>query len=549
MPLAFVTSFKLAAWTPKYLIVPLVAAAGVCVTPSVLRGRSRATARRPALLALLFAGWAALATLAAPDRNVALWGRYSTGTGLVFVLALVGAWMLGVSMRPAAAGLLERTLLAACVVSALVALVQQVTDLSSYGLALYQGRSAALYGNPVYLAELLAGGIWLAVCRLRRERPVGAALALLVLSAGMAVTGSRFGLALSVLAALLAWMRLARTRAATATLFIAVGLGLGTVLASSSPYGTSTTSVSRVEAAPASGLTPRLETWRAAATAVAARPLLGWGPSGFLAATSAHRTLKLAKAEGPDRLFADAHDMIIEYAVTTGLPGVALLAAWLAIAVRRSRNDALLGFAGFVVALTLLEPLHVGVTPLALLALGGAAAAGVEGERSPWVWRAVGAVAVTAALGAVVTLGLGFIRLRHAELDASPASARHAVALLPGWWQPAQTVGCLLSFADLSRPGGTPRGETIDWYATAARRDQQDPEPWTDLAGIERSAGDLNGASLALQHALTRDPWSQRALLGLARVDRQLGRVGEATSLERRAAMLGSSSTAIGGCQ
>ncbi|HWW53752.1 MAG TPA: O-antigen ligase family protein [Acidimicrobiales bacterium] len=549
LPVLFVTSFKIVAWTPKYLALPLIAAAGACVVPAVL---ARAQ-RRAALLALAFGAWAGLATLTAPDHNVAFWGRYSIGTGLVFVLALIGAWMLGAAMRPGTAGLIEQVLLVACLANAGVALLQQLTDLSSYGLALYAGRSAGLYGNPVYLAELLAGGLWLAVCRLGRDRPATGALAVLVIAAGVAVSGSRFGLALAVVAAAAAWLHLTRKRAALSAVLIAVGLLLGTLLGAASVSGGGTTSVARVEAAPASGVRPRLETWRAGLTAFGARPFLGWGPSGWLAATSPHRTLTLARNEGPDRLFADAHDIVFEYAVTTGFPGLALLLAWIVLATRRRWREPLLGFAFFVLALNLLEPMHVGVTPVAFLALGaaGVSAGPARAARAARAaWRAAGAVVTLAALAVSGVVGAGFAELRRGELDNRVAEARHGVELLPGWSQPVEVVACLETFADISKGTRGPGPRALAAFTTAAERDKADPAPWNDLGDARRSSGDLAGATSAYAHALRRDPWSVRAAIGLAAVDERLGRLDQAAALRRHAALVSAKSASLlTGCQ
>ena len=546
LPVVFVTSFKIVAWTPKYLALPLIAAGGACVVPAVLASAQR----RAALLALTFGAWAGAATLAAPDHNVAFWGRYSIGTGLVFVLALVGAWMLGAALRPGAIGLIEQVLLVACLANAAVAVLQNSTDLSSFGLATYAGRSAGLYGNPVYLAELLAGGLWLAVCRLERDRPARGALAVVVIATGVAASGSRYGLGLAVVAGALAWLRLSRRRAAMAGVLIAVGLGLGTLLGAASAGGTGTTSVARVEAAPASGVRPRLETWRAGLTAFGERPVLGWGPSGWLAATSPHRTLALARNEGPDRLFADAHDLVLEYAVTTGLPGLVLLLAWVAVATRRRWREPLLGFSLFVLALNLLEPMHVGVTPVAFLALGAAGVSAGPAHAARLAWRAAGALLTVAALGVSVAVGTGFYELRRGQLENRASEARRGVAALPGWSQPAEVVACLETFADISNGQRGPGPSALAWFTTAAQRDQSDPAPWNDLGDARRSAGDLAGATNAYTHALRRDPWSVRAAIGLAGVDERLGRGDEAAALRLHASLVtAKSASLLSGCQ
>src|SRR5205085_7024689 len=122
------------------------------------------------------------------------------------------------------------------------------------------------------------------------------------------------------------------------------------------------------------GVRPRVETWLSARHVLARHPFLGSGPGRFRAATSRYRTLRLVRAGGADRLFADGHNLAVEYAVTTGLPGLALLGVWLALAVRRAGwRPPLAGFALVVLAMHALEPQNVALTPLAFLALGAAA--------------------------------------------------------------------------------------------------------------------------------------------------------------------------------
>ena len=546
VPLLFINAFKLPSVDGRVAALPVLTGLGAVALPRVLRGPSRV----PALVGLAWAGWACLCAALAPNLTVAVWGRYGVGTGLLFVLAVLGCWVLGASVGAPAAPLVERALLVACLANAGVAVLQQFVDLSPYGLALYGGRSAGLFGNPVYLAELLVGGLWLALCRFDRPGPAAIGGTLL-LSGALAVSGSRFGLALAGVAVVALAARVGWRKAAAAAAVVAVGVALGTALPHLGLSGGGTTAVDRVSAAPASGVRPRLDTWRTGLSAVADRPLTGWGPNGFLAGTSSRRPKSVARSEGPDRLFADAHDVIVEEAVSTGVVGVGLFLWWLALmlgAVRRGAGRAppLAGFGWLCLALMLVEPLHVGTTPVALLALGAACSAasgerdrrGTRRPRRAITGAVVAGVLVIAVAGTVV-LATGLVQLRQADLSFRPAAAASAAGRLPRWGSDAATVAQLYQFAQLSSriPGAA--GQALTWRRRAAAWDPQDPQPWNCLGATLADAGNLSGAEAAFEHALSRNPWSQAALQGLAGVEGRLGHTALAAELRVRLSALG----------
>ncbi|CAA9234222.1 MAG: hypothetical protein AVDCRST_MAG50-1230, partial [uncultured Acidimicrobiales bacterium] len=55
LPTAFSPTLNVAFWTPKYVLLPLLAAVGLPRLPSLLRG---STTRKPAACALAFLAWA-----------------------------------------------------------------------------------------------------------------------------------------------------------------------------------------------------------------------------------------------------------------------------------------------------------------------------------------------------------------------------------------------------------------------------------------------------------------------------------------------------------
>src|SRR5204862_549599 len=95
-------------------------------------------------------------------------------------------------------------------------------------------------------------------------------------------------------------------------------------------------------------------------------PASSWEPSGLS-----------SPPPGPDRLYADAPNLVGEYAVTAGLRVLNALLAGLGLAIRRAAWSApRAGFSLFGVAWRRSEPQTVALTRLALLALASAASLG-----------------------------------------------------------------------------------------------------------------------------------------------------------------------------
>jgi hypothetical protein len=145
----------------------------------------------------------------------------------------------------------------------------------------------------------------------------------------------------------------------------------------------------------------------------------------------------------------------------------------------------------------------------------------------------LGAVAV--ATTAVLAVGLRDVR--RADLADDPAGARAAAALLPAWSEPAAQVARLDAFAAATGHRGA-GAQALRWWATAAHRDNADPAPWNDWGGALIVGADPAGAQVAFAHALQRDPWSLRALLGLARAAIDQGDPAAAARYRARANLL-----------
>ena len=85
-----------------------------------------------------------------------------------------------------------------------------------------------------------------------------------------------------------------------------------------------------------SGDVQRTALWREGLSAVADRPLTGYGPGAFVVADRLHGTAA-DKALHPWALASDAHSLPVELAATGGLLALALAVAWLAAGIWSSR--------------------------------------------------------------------------------------------------------------------------------------------------------------------------------------------------------------------
>ena len=509
LPVAFSPEVYHAFWAPKAAVCLLLIGPGLVALAHLVRRRDRA-----AMLAALFLGSAAVSTILSGSGAVGLTGAPNLGTGLGFVAAVVGAWALGVTSGEQRRRQIAMAFVAAAVVNAVVALLQ-ARDLVPIVLE-SPGRSFGLMGNPVYLGALVAAAAWVVARRVGREGRSFVWLGPLVLLAGAAqLSGGRSAVGLTVLAAVAAlrgagWRRGAALLAAVAVGFLVAPMWAG---------GGAVTGVGRsVGAEAGSQFGTRLGFWKIGAEAVAERPVLGWGPGRFEAATSPRSTV--AVSEGGVNVFKDAHNWVVEYGVTTGLVGLALLVGWLVVA-GRAASGPLAGVAALVGLFMLVEPQSVGLTPLALLALGASRReqAGPLSQGRGWlVGAALGLAAGVVAAG--VFLG-GEAFLHQGALNSSPDSIERGAALLPAWADVSRLGARTASFAGLH--SDEYRARALSLARQATRREPSDPAAWSYLARLELLWGTDPGAAQAVDRTLERNPWYGEALVSSAALGERTG--------------------------
>jgi O-antigen ligase len=473
---------------------------------------------RAAVAGLAFAAWACLSAVHA-GTPIAWYGQYALGTGALFVLGMAGAYGLGRSLDEEAARALASGALAGAAVNAVIACLQGPFDLQRFSIFGVDQRATGLMGNPVFLGAACAAGLALLIDRLGPRTWGFWALAVL-LGAALQLSGTRIALGMAALAVLWAIRSRGARLGGLLAAAVAAGVLLGVPL--QRPANRQATTLARVSD-PGGGLSARVESWRIGARYAVAHPLLGAGPGRFGPAEGPRRTVKLARTLGQGLRNEDAHNVVIEYGATTGLVGLALLLAWLALSALSAsgsggslvRRDLVVA-AGLLLVFQLFEPQHVAVTPLLLLLLGAAG-----GGAAPSTWRPLVALSVALALAGAVVGGhvlLEDVRLKTAFLDFSAPEAERVARATP-WADPWQLAGRAHVFLAETAHGPAKAGELAAAaadYRRGYRREPDDPTGILEWAGTLLRAGHPRLAADAYDRALAADPVSVAALRGRA---------------------------------
>jgi len=507
---AFSPQLGAPAFTARAVVLVIVAVVGLAPLSRLAWRRDLA-----ALAALSFVTWAAVATVAA-GTPLAWTGRYNLGTGWVFVVAVASAWAIGRELPADARRSLEIGLLAGVALNVAVAVLQLWWAPDAAQLSLIDGRSTGLLGNAVFLgavsaigATVAAGSTWLGI--------VPAGIITAGLASGTQLSGSRAALGMLLFAVAAGWITRRQTAArAVITAAVLAGVIAGSVLQTLSATDATAATDRLAQTTTAGSFTQRLETWEAGIEAGLDHPVFGVGPGRFLAASSPRRSLDLARAAGPDAIFSDAHNLVIEHLATTGVPGVLALAVWLWIAGRGAwRGDRALALAAAAGgAFHLLEPQNLVVTPLTALALGVASkrhppvAVGSRPSRSVR-GAAPGATVVGIALVVGSRLLVGDYAARQAVLDFDAPKASSASDLLWPWAEPLALEARIAVFDALL-------SDALELSEQAIDREPEEPALWGLNAGILTQLGRFDDAADAFAEVLARNPWSLQGLRGRA---------------------------------
>ena len=479
-----------------------------------------------------FALWCVVAA-AASGAPLAWTGEYQSATGAVFCLAMVAFWALGRSLPASVVPMVAAGFLAGAAINAAVAVLQRLVDLSAMDVYLFDDRSTGLLGNPVFLGACCATAVALLPMLARKSLPGALALAVL-LGAGTQMSGARNSLVVLGVAGLWSAWRCGTRRGAALLVALAVGLAAGGAL-----QGNTETAGARLQST--TGVGPRLDNWGAGIGAAFDRPLTGVGPGRWRAATSPRRTLALARM-GPDRLYADAHDLPVEYLATTGFVGAGLLMAWLgalALALRRGARPELAAAALALLAFHALEPQHVTLTPLMLL-LAGAAVTRRDDAASSKATTAVQAVLVVVVLVLGARIVVGDLLFRSGELDFALDRTEQASRLLWPWPNSVVTEGRIHAYQARTQKDPRELVAALDAARRARRLEPENPLRSIAVASFLGQLGRHDEAVREFGQALELNPWSQQAFNGRAEslvalgLDNQARACRTATQLDAR---------------
>ncbi|HET7488250.1 MAG TPA: O-antigen ligase family protein [Acidimicrobiales bacterium] len=511
LPIAYSTELEHPFWAPKAALCLLLLGPG-----AVAVARLVAAGDGAAMAATAFVAAAGLSAALSDKPALALVGGANWGTGLLFDATLVGAWALGRLCTGHRRRQLVTAVLAAALVNAAVGWLQ-ARDLVPDVLE-SPGRSAGLMGNPVHLGALAAAAIVLAGSRLREDRRWYLWVGALALLAGAAqLSGGRSAVGLGLVAtAVVAW-RAGPRRGAAAVAAVVAGALVASVWAGGKAVTGSSRAVGQESTAQVG---ERIDLWRLSVGAIGRRPLLGWGPDRFEAATTPRYVPPVT--EGGRQIYRDAHNWVVEYATTTGLVGLGLLVAWLALAARDARGP-LAAVAAVAGVFLLFEPLSVSLCPLALLALGASTRGPPLPAAGP-AWRAAAVAGLLVGAGFAVVLLAGEVRLRQATLDISRDRYRQAAPLLPAWPDVSLAGARVEAYFGLHDEAA--RRATLELARQATRRDPASSQAWAYLGQLERVWGSEQRARAALDAALRRDPWLAEALERRASLARSGGEDG-----------------------
>jgi hypothetical protein len=549
-------------FTPKLAVLLLVGAFGAVPLFRLARSSQVSWAARGALAFLVVALISALLS-AAPA--IGLFGLYDWGTGWLFWFGCAGAFALGASLKPEQLNWALGGIVVAAVANSIAAVAQVVTKPTG-ALSLYQGTQAdGMLGNPIHLEALLLGALAL----IARQASLGKARrswwpAVLLISVALELTLERVALPIALAIIVVSLVCYGLRRAAPFGLLTLVGYGIGYVSAGSGlgsrvASGTSTTTYGT-----------RFNIWKLALEGMVHHPLVGVGPGEVISVIAPHLSASFAAHLGPGTLPVDSHDFIIEVAVTTGVLGLVAFFTWLGGAALKARGP-FFACALAMLAVELIEPINVGVTPVALLALGvatvsingqpvglaalsrwlahprptsagsvpvaglpegGTAHDGPAGhERSAGRGLArpsvlVTSVLVVAALFVGTTMLLGDHDLLTSYQDIAPqpkiSSGLDANRVLPYWPDSAVAVAQGYLFAsNFNNSGSPPLEHALAWYLTAARRDPADPDLRAHVATLDLQLGNREAAEREDLQALRLDPWTFLALESLGTIARE----------------------------
>ncbi len=461
---------------------------------------------------------AAVAGATGVDRWWSLVGPEDSGNGLILLAACALLLVVGNAVPTSLRTRIPLWFLGSCAAVSVVALVDRLASDTVTGvLGGLRLDGGATLGQPVFVASLMAAGVAAAAGleRLRMPTLVGA---LVLFSTVLALTGKRVGwVAVAVGLAVVLWRaRPTRQRAIVIVATVAITLGAWSAVDAVAPLGKEAGGARRFSQLTSGSARARMQYLPGLGRAWRKRPLLGWGPGNTWSAHLA--SAKTSELQFGERGLGDAHNLVMESAVTTGIVGLIpflLLAGITARLLWRGARS--LGWAAGVAAALgvshLLQPMNLSLTPMLFLFAGLACRAppdldAAPGARVPTDGRGRMATRLTRiALGLLVAaaLSLSMASLASSALEgygkkyAEEWALRASTRIAP--WRISAAEALALHLAFDGRYGDVQAAEEAVALATETVR----RHPWNP--GVRLAAADVY---LLLRDHQTADMWIMR---------------------------------------
>lgn len=336
-------------YSPRVAVFyPLVFVLSIACLVSLLRLREPVHLDLLDFAVISFVVWGLITAAAAPVTSLGWFGAYNRIGGAFFWLAL-GLLMI-IFRRVFTERRAVETLV--WIVCAVIYLAVGVAILQSIGVhtpwpyrKIWYGRVIGTTGNPLNLAGLCLLGIWLALLVRSRETSgrlrIAIALGTLLSALGLTLSVSRaayLGVGLTVVFVIVAVALFVRWWWAAVALVAVVSILAGAAIVYQSSSTRSGDKHNRLSLSPgrlintAVGDT-RVTFWRIGMHAIAARPLLGYGPGGYLVAYRRYVPARRMQNR-PLSGVTDPHSAVFVIVDGSGLPGFGLVLIGLLFAAR-----------------------------------------------------------------------------------------------------------------------------------------------------------------------------------------------------------------------
>lgn len=496
LPLAYLDSFLVSAWTPRMALLLFALPVGTFL---LLADARHGDAGSIAALAFL-----AMCTASTMFNGVPRWvlhGGFGRESSLVFVLGLFAVWAMARRTSPEAATWATGAIGVGLVINGVIAILQVIVKPRSGALSMLGSRPAALLSNPVYFGACLAAAtVWAAHMTGRRRLSARAAvLALSFFAMCVGLSGSRIATAAALVGVGAAILPAARRE----RLLIALGCVAG---AGASVLITAATESRGLSERAGANLDGRLDVWLYAWRAFGDRPLTGYGFGQFRAAVQPYFDAEFVARHadtGVTQNWPDAHNLIVQYTIIGGLPAIALLGWFVYSAARTSRGP--LAWAALTIAITwLFQPAQLATGPLAMVLLGMSAASSLRTTKEVNHGVEIARLAIAPLWVLGLLLGGSLLGLGN-RLDSS--HARDDAASFTTWSRIAPDDPLLAGMTASVNDRNGRDDIALEWSEISVRLEPFDAAQLALLAVRRLSAGEDDVALHHIHEALELDPW------------------------------------------